>query len=113
MSKIVERDILIDSPDKLIEWLDPSHDRWGEDPRDWIFRGHSDSTYLLQPSALRDGRKPVRFLLNNKWVSGTRPTHEEQCQAEFELIRRFFRHADVGGLAIPEDTQQLREIMDQ
>lgn len=112
--RFVER-IAVDTAEQFMEKLAPSRVFWGEDPQDWIFRGHKDCRYRLIPSAMRNEKPPVEMsadlLINGRWVKGPLPTAREQRQGEFEIIQRFFCLADAQGLLIPEDGQALRGLM--
>ena len=67
----------------------------------WVFRGQSDSTWQLFPTAWRPDAKV-------SW-KGLRKTAKKQCKAEFEMIHRFFLMCDVQGLSIPGDSAVLRD----
>lgn len=78
-----------------------------DDPRQWIFRGHSSDAYELLPSALRkDG------LLADIEERELR-TNDEQIRAESITLANFFERVDTGGLPIPEDSQELRRRIDE
>src|SRR5712691_4268727 len=63
-----------------------------------VFRGHSDSSYQLIPSALRSPSPVARF----DW--SVPKTEAEQIRVEVGLLRRFFSLADSVGLPLPEDS---------
>ena len=67
---------------------------------DWIFRGHSDATWKLVPSALRENPNPMK-----EYFHSPNLTIDGQFEMELLLLRRFFDVADSCGLSIPEDTQ--------
>ncbi|MBZ5655833.1 MAG: FRG domain-containing protein [Acidobacteriia bacterium] len=68
----------------------------------WIFRGVSDDSYLLIPSALRNENSFLKF-------GGQRCTdNDSQIRAEIGILRQFFNLADANGLPLPEDSQTLR-----
>jgi hypothetical protein len=76
----------------------------------WVFRGQRDSEKRLLPTAFReasylpDGRV-ARFHLR-RWPANV--LNEVQARHEFYLLRRFYLLCDEQGLAIPEDTQEMR-----
>ncbi len=78
---------------------------WGTDPKldDYVFRGHSQESYELVPTALRQGG--LDFLWS---VSGyVKPDPDSinrlffQVQAEFQVLRNFYKLADQRGLEVP------------
>jgi hypothetical protein len=75
-------------------------------PGEWIFRGQADSKWTLLPSALRkrspDELHPDRALPK---------TNQQQIQWEVGQLRSFFNLADRSGLALPEDSQRMREVL--
>jgi hypothetical protein len=99
----------------------------------FIFRGHADDRWQLVPKALRLGELLERPLYGWGRVQrtvGTRtePVEEffteandkipgvwtinEQVAAEWNILRMFFKLADLNGLPLPEDSQQLRAVVD-
>jgi hypothetical protein len=107
----------VDTAEEFMDKLAPSRAFWGEDPQDWLFRGHGDSLYRLIPGAMRSDRppaeKPVEMLIDGRWVRGPLRTAREQRQGEFELVQRFFRLADAQGLPIPDDGPALRALTER
>jgi FRG domain len=84
--------------------LSPTNDRFGHG--DWLFRGQSRDLPLL-PTAFRDGRlPPIRSRTWTKW------TNWDQARAEFKLIHQFYSTADRAGLAIPEDSYDIRLLLE-
>ena len=77
-------------------------------PGEWIYRGHQDDTYELIPSALRIASKEFESLTYH-----SPKTNEEQLFAERELLENFLKVSDSIGLHLPEDTQKLRQILQQ
>lgn len=73
----------------------------------WIFRGHSDDAYQLVPSALRNGSQPLIERSNYREVSD----NKTQRFLEICELDEFFKTADSIGLALPEDTQVLRNYL--
>jgi hypothetical protein len=81
----------------------------------WIFRGESDSRWVLVPSAFRTGAslfdgRAWRVLCKRY---STRVKTSDQLSAEFHTLRLFFNVADQQGLPLPEDGQRLRALLDQ
>ena len=89
-----------DSAIEFIEALSPLHRRWGERPDWWIFRGHADASWPLNPVVFRTdsgfeigGPEPVR----------PRDTHEEQVKLEAQLVRLFVLGVDEQGGDLPNE----------
>ena len=74
-----------------------------DDPHAWIFRGHSDDSYQLVPSALRENNNKLWTLAGDELQ-----TNKQQINAERACLFEFFHRTDKSGLPIPEDSQQLR-----
>lgn len=72
-----------------------------------IYRGHSDSTYRLVPTAFRLNGPIITF---NKYAP---TTEENQIRAEINALLRFFTVADTVGLPLPDDSQLLREQLSE
>lgn len=72
-----------------------------ERPHSWIYRGLSCSDYKLVPAALRDGA----------WDHWQITDHTSQIAKELVLLKTFFELADLQGLSLPEDSQQLRGLL--
>ena len=82
----------------LIEALRPRDDRWKEGVGSWIFRGHANSDWALQPSAFRLN---AAFDFGGAWTKGPYETHEDQVHAEARLLLTFLDIADLQGLPLP------------
>ncbi|HWP54477.1 MAG TPA: FRG domain-containing protein [Pyrinomonadaceae bacterium] len=128
------------SADDFLEAISPrsTHlkgavDRW---PHFFVFRGHADDRWQLIPKALR---LEQRILGSQGWgsVTETKDSNDtndstsligsffyqdnpqatgiwsikEQVDAEWRMLKRFFEFADMNGLPLPEDSQQLRRLL--
>lgn len=87
--------------DELMDFISP----WGESPKldGYVFRGHSQESFKLIPSALRP-EGVDRFW--KQTPSGRPIGHQHelvdfQINAEYALIREFYRLADRQGLEVP------------
>ena len=67
-------------------------------PYSWLYRGLSCSDYKLVPVALRDGALDRWGII----------THWSPIARELVLLKTFFELANLRGLPLPEDSQQLR-----
>jgi hypothetical protein len=72
---------------------------------DWIFRGHADASWPLEPTAFR--MKSWR-LGEPIWL---KMTERDQRIAEQDVLREFFQRCDVAGLALPEDSTRTRRLL--
>ncbi len=76
-------------------------------PKQWIFRGHADDAYQLIPSALRNNSQQLIERSNYPIVTDNKTERFlELCELD-----EFFKTADSIGLALPEDTQLLRNYL--
>jgi hypothetical protein len=98
---------------KLLEALAP----WSNNIRseDYIFRGHSDKNYLLAPTSIR------KESIDSIWESSKayadiagspRDNDFSLAFVEYQLIRDFYRGADVRGLQVPA-SDRLRARLHQ
>jgi FRG domain len=80
-------------------------------PRTWAFRGQANATWELTPSAFRaDSANGLHARTERPWE---RWSNADQIQAEAETLRQFIAEADGAGLAIPQQSHELREQIDQ
>jgi len=86
----------------FLDYLRLSHDTWGSETRcTWVFRGHADSDWMLQPSAWRsDGRKVLEPLING---------YKSQFSTLYGNKRNYGPHELD---AIMEAAAQLRAVAD-
>lgn len=107
MADLIER-VECETAKEFLDVLSPRSKYFSaSDPKEWVFRGHSDDRYELVPSALREKG-------NKLWEIQDRKLHTngEQILAERTTLFNFFEHVDSNGLPIPEDSQKLRGIFD-
>jgi hypothetical protein len=92
---------------QFLDALSPLGVYFGEDPIDapWLFRGQGHD-YPLIPSALRGDGRLAR--LTGRDTS----TLEERRLAERDVLASFFEIADRRGLVLPDDSQQLRSLLE-
>src|SRR5215207_3179247 len=70
----------------------------------WVFRGHSNSDWSLQPKAFRTGTEMLAAELGH-WKPirkrRSQPSSFDQALAEMYTLRAFYLLADQEGLSIP------------
>jgi len=100
-------ELAFNSVEELLNHVVP----WGSNPEldGYIFRGHSQESYLLVPLALRSDKldllcNAAGFTINDKREMNL----FDQVQAEYQILRRFYRLADQRGLPVPISTR-IRE----
>jgi hypothetical protein len=99
------------SADDFLEALMPRAPTFGESyfADDVIFRGHSNSSWSLLPSAFRRNSFESVDI-----PSGPDPRNNcNQVRAEALALMRFFTVADRSGMPLPEDSQSLRKELRQ
>lgn len=89
---------------QLVEALSPTSEEFRVG--DWIFRGQGHDLALLPTAYREDEMRPRKGLAWNDW------TYLNQAKAELTLIRNFFRTADRAGLPIPEDSYDVRCLLE-
>jgi hypothetical protein len=81
----------------------------------WIFRGHSNGEWLLQPKAFRPETEFLTAELSRWNVicsnKNTKISNWNQVSAEFYTLQNFYLLADQMGLSLPEDSQAIRKQM--
>jgi hypothetical protein len=100
----------------LIEYLMPHRAHWGADPRSWLFRGHDDATWGLQPSAFRLDGAIKNFLPSASQeavpLDGAQKIDPKiQASAEAKVLERFYAMADAQGLSLPGASTELYELL--
>lgn len=125
--KCVEEINLCDAKE-FVDYLRPTDSRWGKNWNcDWIFRGHGDASWDLQPSAWRkQGIETLSLLIDemkrligeegcSRWVhpDANEPRKGEglfQVAAECEAVSQFAKLADELGYPVPETKQPENEF---
>jgi len=80
-------------------------------PYSYIFRGQANADWILEPKAYRE-KISNSSLIRFRAINDENRTNFLQIQFEVKAILDFFRQADRVGLAIPEDNQSLRNVLD-
>jgi hypothetical protein len=106
-SSVIEDPIDSDSAEDFVEAISPLGSRFKQYPTNapFLFRGHGKDSYKLIPSALRPDR-PLSKLTKHKCDS-----YRSQVLAEKDALIEFFFLADKRGLVLPDDSQQLRRLL--
>ncbi len=89
--------------DKFLDALSPTHSLWEKTAFEWIFRGHTDATWALLPSAFR-----TDIPFPGTKAKGLQSDNDSQRLAELRAVSSFFRKADEQGLSLPEDSLSTR-----
>jgi len=107
-SSIVQEAIQCQTAEELIDAISPLGPHFRQYPPDapFLFRGHGKDSYKLIPSALRPDR-PLSKLTKHKCDSS-----ESLRLAESDALIEFFLLADKRGLVLPDDSQQLRILLE-
>lgn len=79
-------------------------------PSPYLFRGVNRSEYDLVPSAFRAGC-PYSQLCPRIHFGTEQIDDKQQIEFELDVLARFFRLADSQGLPLPEDSQEVREML--
>jgi hypothetical protein len=95
----------------FLDAFHPLRPEWGTDFSRWAFRGQSNATLPLLPSALRANSWAPFKKLHPGYDPST-ASAERQCECEHDLATRFFRGMDEAGLQIPGDTLDARAILE-
>ena len=105
---VIEDPIDCHSAEDFIEVISPLGSRFRQYPPNapFLFRGHGKDSYKLIPSALRPDR-PLSKLTKHKCDS-----RRSQVLAEKDALVDFFLLADKRGLVLPDDSQQLRRLLE-
>ena len=106
MAKITERTVSCSSAQKFLDALSPSGKYFSKAKlgEPWLFRGQGKD-YPLIPSLFR---KEQLQPLTKRDVSD----HAQLLLAERDVLLDFFDISDKRGLTLPDDSQQLRSIME-
>lgn len=106
-----------DEGEFLSNWLPQALSLW-QDQRDakFIYRGVSDSTYSLLPSALRGESDPANTKLLRTLAGCRNPNLDlddpnDHIRAEIEVIRRFYQMADANALHLPYIDEDCRAFL--
>lgn len=98
----------------FLDVLRPTSELWAEKPLSWIFRGLRDAEWNLLPSAHRPKSwEPFRTPGEPQGFDPKAPFSSiVQDDMEREILRRFFRHLDKAGLAVPGQWENVeRELL--
>lgn len=87
---------------------------WNNNLKGYVFRGHSSDSYHLLPSILRDNNRYIADAPFGKKTTNSNNEYSNleamQIQAEFSLLRNFYKTADRHGLKVP-NSEYLRKYL--
>ena len=88
---------------------------WSSDLKidNYIFRGHADKNYLLAPTSIRADSIETIWEFSKAYIDITGSTKDNDFSlafVEYQLIRDFFRGADVRGLLVPTSERLRRRL---
>jgi hypothetical protein len=100
---------------ELLDALSPTGRYFENEPPDstWIFRGHAHDHYVLLPSALRPENAAALHSLAQTSDNSSEfaDTNIRQAIAECTLLVRLYVELDRQGVAIPQDSAEIRELL--
>jgi len=99
--------------EELLGALAPWSNTFGKDK--FIFRGHSNSAYLLSPTSIRVESKERIWDCSRAYaaIMGSTPDNDFSLAfVEYQLIRDFYKSADARGLHVPA-SDRLRRMLHQ
>ncbi|WP_223527954.1 FRG domain-containing protein [Pseudomonas sp. A-RE-23] len=107
------REYRFDTAPEFLNALAP----WSSSPSldGYIFRGHSDVRYLLAPTSIREESKKTIWDNSLAYAEITGSTSDNDyslAYVEYQLIRDFYREADIKGLHVPI-SERLRSRLHQ
>lgn len=80
---------------------------------DFIFRGHSDQEYLLSPTSIRKDSIDSIWEYSRAYVEIVGSSNDNDFSlafVEYQLIRDFYREADLKGLEVPTSERLRRRL---
>ncbi|MEX5545243.1 FRG domain-containing protein [Pseudomonas pergaminensis] len=80
---------------------------------DFIFRGHSDQDYLLLPTSIRKDSIESIWNYSRAYVEIVGSSNDNDFSlafVEYQLIRDFYREADLRGLEVPTSERLRRRL---
>ncbi|PYB93565.1 hypothetical protein DMX01_03290 [Pseudomonas fulva] len=98
-----------ETADDFFDFISP----WGNDPElsGFIFRGHSQESYELTPTALRAELKQQLWRMSGEGKpEGQCDWQFWQIHAEYHLLRAFYRLADQRGLEVPASVRVRQNL---
>lgn len=104
------QEVHLDNAGEFLRRLSPLHEEWsktGGQAGNWVFRGQRDSTWKLNPSAMRDNA--FRLAGIGLQVKLTPKDIADQVFWEANVVGEFIRRCIECGLPVPEDGQFLRD----
>lgn len=107
MTKIRVHEFAVDNALDMMDVLNPSSGLFGSGR---LYRGQADSRWGLLPSVFRDD---VPYLLPEEYFPRNVKVYGAQVKLEVELLWLFVARANESGLAIPGNSEHVRELLDR
>lgn len=89
---------------ELVDAISPTSGHFSNG--DWIFRGQGRDLALVPSAYRRERMRPMKSRRFKDW------SYLSQARAELKLVHRFYKIADRAGLSIPEDSYELRTLLE-
>lgn len=95
--------------EQFLEILSPRNELWSPDPLKWIYRGHGDATWKLQPTAVRDLSIFAKFGIRSmpRAGDGAVPDWGKRKALLDLMLRRFRSGLDHSGLVVPASSPRV------
>jgi hypothetical protein len=106
--KVIE-DYHCETANAFLDTLSPRCERlWKGNAQAWIFRGHGDATWKLQPGAARSNEAFLEFGVNGPMSHLEQPAWSTRIDGLNAILAQFRELLDRAGLAIPSASPELR-----
>lgn len=89
------------APEELLDLLSRRSAQWTPRSTAWVFRGHGDANWKLQPNAFRDPDPPFRYRPARQFEVAEE--HREQVLREMDVVQQFAEEANRQGLTLPSE----------
>jgi hypothetical protein len=92
---------------EFLRALDPSSALWKDAPDDWIFRGHGDSDWFLEPKAHRaEEWKALARIGEAPFIPSATPEGVRMSK-EGEVLQAFLEALEAAGIQVPFDYRMI------
>lgn len=90
-----------DRPEDLLEALRPRHDLWEGQAQRWLYRGHADAEWDLQPTGIRDPQAYQKVGVALAHSSLGQEPWAQRAQLQIDMLRTFRDRLNASGLHLP------------